>query len=353
MASLKSTQLFGRFDYDLTPSIHSYLQVSATQAVNFNVSFPNNYVMKYAADNAYLPASAKAQLDAAGQTTFTMGRSIQNQIGSDSNGYTSGQTLTWGVDGTLFNDYKWDFHYTHAYNTLNESAPYNINFQKLAVASDAVINPATGGAVCRVSLTSSASLYPGCIPVDAFGPTATTNSAFNYITEDTVWKAKNTMDDVGANISGTVADLWAGPLKMALSGEWHRMSLEIDSKYDPVKKVDCTGLNALVCDPTKAVFNNVNAQLNEVSEDITEVAAEMDVPLLKDLPFAQEVDFNGAARYARYSVSGDAITWKIGLVWNVSDELLFRGSQSRDIRAPTLNNMFAPISAVGWGRVAR
>ncbi len=344
VASLKNTQFFGRFDYDVTKYIHSYVQFSATQSTSFNVYFPNNYVMKYAADNAYLPASAKTQLDAAGQTTFTMGRSIQNQVGGDSNAYTSGMTVTWGLDGTLFDDYKWDFHYTHANNDLNESSPYNINFQKLAAASDAVINPATGGAVCRVSLTNP-TLYPGCIALDAFGPTATTNSAFNYITEDTVWKAKNTMDDLGANISGTVADLWAGPLKMAMSAEWHRMALEIDSKYDPVKKIDCTGISALVCDPTKAVFNNVNAPLHEVSEDVTEVAAEMDLPLLKGLPFAQEVDFNGAARYARYSVSGDAITWKLGLVWNVSDELLFRGTQSRDIRAPTLNNMFAPISA--------
>jgi iron complex outermembrane recepter protein len=344
VASLKTNQAFTRFDYDLTNSIHTYAQISMTRAANFNVTFPNNYVMSYTADNAYLPAAAKTALANAGQASFVMGRSIQNQVGGISAGYTQGLSFTMGAEGTLFDDYKWDFHYTHAKNTLNERSPSNIDYQKLYAASDAVIAP-NGSAVCRVSLGANAGLYPGCIPLDAFGPTATTNSAFRYVTEDTSWKARNKMDDIGANISGTVAELWAGPMKAALSAEWHRQSLEDISNYNPVRMVDCSTLNPLICDPNKARFNNVLAPLKEVSQDITEAAVEVDVPLVKNLPFAQEVDFNGAFRYARYSVSGQALTWKLGLVWNVTDELLFRGAQSRDIRAPTLNDMFAPVAA--------
>ncbi len=345
VASLKSTEFFGRFNYDVISNVQSYIQFSMTQSSNFNISFPNNYVMNYAADNAFLPAAAQAQLTAANQTSFTMGRSIQNQIGSVSNAYTTGLFVTWGIEGTLSDDYKWDFHFTHAQNTLNERSPYNISWQKLYAASDAVIDPVSGNAVCRVSLGPYASQYPGCIPLDAFGPTATSNDSFRYVTEDTAWKAKNKMDDAGVNISGTLADLWAGPAKAALSAEWHRISLEDDSKYNPVTKVDCTGLNLAICDPTKSIFNNVVAPLSEVSEDITEAAIEVNAPVLKSLPFVQEVDINGALRYARYSVSGQAITWKLGAVWNVTDDLTLRGAQSRDIRAPTLNNMFAPISA--------
>ncbi len=344
VASLKTTQAFTRFDYDLTSSIHTYAELSMTRAANYNVTFPDNYVMNYTADNAYLPAAAKTALANANQASFVMGRSIQNQVGGISAGYTEGLSFTMGAEGTLFDDFKWDFHYTHAKNTLNERSPYNIDYQKLYAATDAVVGP-NGSAVCRVSLGAYASQYPGCIPLDAFGPTATSNTAFRYVTEDTSWKARNKMDDIGANISGTVANLWAGPLKAALSAEWHRQSLEDISNYNPVQTVDCTTLNSLICDPTKARFNNVLAPLHEVSQDISEAAIEVDAPLIKDIPFAQEVDFNGAFRYARYSVSGQALTWKLGLVWNVTDELLFRGAQSRDIRAPTLNDMFAPVAA--------
>jgi len=341
VASLKSTQFFTRFDYDLTSDIHTYLQASLTSAGNYNISFPNNYVMTYAADNAYLPATARAQLAAANQTTFSMARSIQNQIGGVSDSYTTGFNLTWGIEGTLFNDYKWDLHYTHTKNMLNQASPYNLDWQKLYAASDAVIAP-NGSAVCRVSLGPNASQYPGCIPLDAFGPNSTSYTAFRYATADTAWKARNKMDDIGANLSGTVFEGWAGPVKAALSAEWHNISLEDVSNYDPTLNVDCSTLNSAICNPNQKRFNNVVAAMPEKSEDISEAAIEVDAPLLKDLPLVQEFDFNGAFRYARYSVSGQALTWKIGGVWNVTDDLLFRGAQSRDIRAPTLNNMFAP-----------
>ncbi len=346
VASLKSTQFFTRFDYDLTSDIHTYLQASLTGAGNYNVTFPNNYVMTYSADNAYLPSAARAALTAANQSTFVMARSIQNQVGGIADSYTTGFNLTWGIEGTLFNDYKWDLHYTHTKNMLNQAAPYNLDWQKLYAASDAVIAPAgsatPGAAVCRVSLGPNASLYPGCVPMDAFGPTATSYTSFRYATTDTAWKARNKMDDIGANLSGTVFEGWAGPMKAALSAEWHNISLEDISKYDPTKNVDCSTLNPAICNPLQKQFNNVVAAMPEKSEDITEAAIEVDAPLLKDLPLVQEFDFNGAFRYARYSVSGQALTWKLGAVWNVTDELLFRGAQSRDIRAPTLNNMFAP-----------
>lgn len=83
-----------------------------------------------------------------------------------------------------------------------------------------------------------------------------------------------------------------------------------------------------------------------MNEGIAEGAAEVDVPLLKDIPLVELLSFNGAYRFANYSVSGDAQTWKAGLVWNVTDEVSFRGAVSRDLRAPTLANLFAPPAAM-------
>jgi outer membrane receptor protein involved in Fe transport len=45
-----------------------------------------------------------------------------------------------------------------------------------------------------------------------------------------------------------------------------------------------------------------------------------------------------------YSTSGDYTAWKLGFVWEVDDELRFRGTASRDIRAPNLNELFAPAA---------
>ena len=64
------------------------------------------------------------------------------------------------------------------------------------------------------------------------------------------------------------------------------------------------------------------------------------VPLLKDLPAAQALDFNGAVRATDYSTSGYVTTWKMGLEWTPINDIRFRGTQSMDIRAPNLSNLF-------------
>jgi outer membrane receptor protein involved in Fe transport len=81
------------------------------------------------------------------------------------------------------------------------------------------------------------------------------------------------------------------------------------------------------------------------SENVWEVAGELDVPLLRNLPLVQSLDFNSGGRYTEYSVSGAATTWKAGLVWSISDEFTLRGTASRDIRAPTLFDLYSPVSS--------
>jgi outer membrane receptor protein involved in Fe transport len=74
--------------------------------------------------------------------------------------------------------------------------------------------------------------------------------------------------------------------------------------------------------------------------DVTEGFLETLVPLAKDLPFAQSLDFNGAVRYTEYSTSGDVVTWKAGLTYKPVDDIMFRVTRSRDIRAPNLSDLY-------------
>lgn len=52
------------------------------------------------------------------------------------------------------------------------------------------------------------------------------------------------------------------------------------------------------------------------------------------------LEFNGAARGTDYSESGYVTTWKAGLTWSPFDDLKLRVVQSRDIRAPNLQELF-------------
>jgi outer membrane receptor protein involved in Fe transport len=74
--------------------------------------------------------------------------------------------------------------------------------------------------------------------------------------------------------------------------------------------------------------------------NVTEVFAEVDLPLLAERPMIQNLDLNLAARYADYSLSGGATTWKASLNYEPNDQVRFRATRSRDIRAPNTAELF-------------
>ncbi|MDR6708303.1 outer membrane receptor protein involved in Fe transport [Novosphingobium sp. 1748] len=74
--------------------------------------------------------------------------------------------------------------------------------------------------------------------------------------------------------------------------------------------------------------------------DVKEGFAEVAVPIFKDSPIGRSLNFNAAIRATDYSTSGWVTTWKAGLVYDVVDGIKLRGTFSRDIRAPNLNEYF-------------
>jgi outer membrane receptor protein involved in Fe transport len=71
------------------------------------------------------------------------------------------------------------------------------------------------------------------------------------------------------------------------------------------------------------------------------VFAEAVVPLARDMTFAKALDLNTAVRYTDYSTSGTVTTYKVGASWRPIDDLRFRVTQSRDIRAPNIPELFS------------
>ncbi len=174
------------------------------------------------------------------------------------------------------------------------------------------------------------------------GPTAVTPGAFQYVFQTTDFHQINTLDDMGASISGKVLDGWAGPITAALSGEARFNAYDVTSNQPSSTFVDCTGLR--ICSPLLPSYAQSILQPIHASQNVWEAALEAEVPAIKNVPLIQDFDLNLAGRYTNYSVSGAVQTWKIGFNWNVVDALRFRGTTSIDIRAPTLNDLFQPAT---------
>jgi len=233
-----------------------------------------------------------------------------------------------------------------------------MNTSRFFAAIDAVVDPATGNTVCRSSIVSPGA-FPGCQPLNILGQNNSTTAAQQYVFGNTSWQAKNKMDDFAANLTGTLFEGWAGPIKTAVGMEYRHQALKVITSepngvtFNPQNlRLGAAGNSATSSFPSSNLAWFKEVQSGAVGgEDITEGDIELEVPLLKGLPFAELVSLNGAYRYTAYSTNGlvgqgtvsstfSANTYKLGLEWSVNDDVRFRASTSRDMRAPTLWDLY-------------
>lgn len=337
VAPLKFNQFFGRFDYDFSDHVHGYAQVGGNFKTNQNYA---DYMLlqkvTIGAQNPYLLPEYRAGLAAAGQSSFTMNELAMSGPRLGTLAKTQQINASAGLYGDL-GGFKWTVDYVHGSSILKTTETNNLNYQNLAEALDAVTD-GSGNIVCRVALTDPGS---ACSPLDPFGAGAASAQSLGYVMQDTHYRAKTILDDVTASVSGSPFSTWAGPVNFAVSGEWRKLSFSSTSDASPNDYADCTGLTNCT-QGTTLLWQNTFPASPTISNTVWEGAIETNVPLIKDVPLIRSFTLNGAVRYTSYKTSGDYWTWKIGADWHVTDNLRFRGTRSRDIRAPTLNDLFAP-----------
>jgi outer membrane receptor protein involved in Fe transport len=348
-ASAKSAQLFSRFDYDVSDDMHFFVEGGYTKINNENNHQTNEFrnISLYA-NNAFLAPAYQAQLAAAKITVFNFSKMMMQMTPLQPDSWTTSAIVTAGFNGT-FQGYKWDLSYSRNDNQEFARNNANIDQRKAFAALDAVVNPANGQIVCNVTLTNP-SAFPGCVPLNLFGPTSESQDAINYISAVTSYRARTHFDDIGGSISGSPIDDWAGPVEVALSGEWRNTAIILDSNAQPSSLVNCAEVR-LACQSASAPFtpkpapllfiSNTVSTTPKASQSVWEGALETEIPLLKDLPFAQDVNMSAAVRYTDYNTSGTVTTWKVGGTWAVDDDLTLRVTRSLDIRAPNLTELFA------------
>jgi iron complex outermembrane recepter protein len=337
--ALDTSQAFLRVSYDVTDSLNAYLQASFSQAGNSYNNLSNFILpgdMTIFSGNAYLSAAAQQELTSTGTQSFLLARLFPNlgPMHIESDNITP--TVTLGLNGALSGSWSYDAHYTYGESRFGSDGYNFMDSQRLYAAVDAVVGP-NGNTVCRVTLTNPGS-YPGCVPFDPFGANSSSAAADAYVTGTSIYHIINRMNDLAFNLHGSPATLWAGPVSLATGAEFRSQSLDQTSNSDPSVPIDFTGLRGV--DNTTAFFIG-NIGTAHGSESTKEAYMEGEIPLLKDAPLAKSLDLNGAVRYADYSITGSAVTWKTGLVYQPTTNLRVRATRSRDFRAPSLYDLFS------------
>ncbi len=75
---------------------------------------------------------------------------------------------------------------------------------------------------------------------------------------------------------------------------------------------------------------------------VQEEYGEARIPIAQKQPFAYDLSLEGGFRYSEYSTSGGADTYKVGGEWAPTEDIRFRASYDRAIRAASILEAFSP-----------
>lgn len=128
-----------------------------------------------------------------------------------------------------------------------------------------------------------------------------------------------------AVLAGEVFDLPAGPVGLGLGAEYREFSID-DNPGALTQSGDIWGSST--SGPTKG------------TNSVSEVFAEISVPLLKGAPFAEDLEFSGSVRAFDYDIGGSDSIYKLGLNWQINPVLRARSSFGTSYRAPALFELF-------------
>ena len=275
-------------------------------------------------------------MTSAGVDRIDIGRANTEWGGLATNFDTNVARFAAGLRGRVFDDWRWDF-YVQVGDTKSEQRTVGSRVSNFLAAQYAV-RDASGAIVCgplasnpnfapsRLAASIDPNLVtPGCAPFNPFGVGAPSQAAIDYVSGIEATDVSIRQDVAAINLSGSPLSTLAGPVDVAAGFEIRRDKL------------------SQVADPLQilGIYSTLNAKSYGGENTVTEGYLEFGLPLLRDAPFAKSLDFNAAVRRANYETSGLVTTWKAGVSWELNDTLRLRLMQSRDIRAPSLNELFS------------
>jgi iron complex outermembrane receptor protein len=322
--------LFAQTRYEFTPQLALTANLlhterrSSQQLAEPVVSFSpflldaNGDPIGIAADNAYNPFGERM---IAGSRRFVEAgpRRFEQEVDTTRIGV--------GIDG-LFElgtrDFTWGVNYSATRADEREFvSPYADN-ARLALALGPSFRDANGVAHCG----TPGAVVAGCVPLDLFGPPGSiTRDMLGYVGISAYNRKRSDSRDAQLHAEGEVFDLPAGPVGLAVGYE-----RRTESGFNRPDAVITSG---------NANGTGVTYDATEGRYTVNEAFAEVNLPLLADLPLARQLDVSLASRHSDYSEFGGTTNSQFGLRWKPVDDLLVRGNIAEGFRAPSLFDLYS------------
>jgi len=340
---------FQRPDERYTAGAFAHYQVKPWMDVYSSVMFMDDHTVaqiapsgaffgtpfKVNCDNPFLSAAevnafcTSQLLTTAQQTTLFIGRrNVEGGPRQDDQRHTS-YRLTLGAKGDFADAWTYDIYGQYGTTVYAENYLHDLSITKLG-RSLQVVNVA-GTPTCKSVVDGT---DPNCVPYNVFHANGATPAANAYLDTPGFKEGSTVEQIVSASISGDLGKYglkspWAKDgVGIALGAEYRREALDLRTDAE-FTSGDLAGQGG----PTPSVHG---------SFDVKEIFGELRVPIIQDAPFAKDLSLEGGYRTSDYSSSGHVNSYKLSGEWAPTDDVRFRGSFQRAVRAPNISELFAP-----------
>lgn len=401
-AEVVGRSVFMGVQYELSDTITVYGQALGGRSESNQQNHFSGYSMQTPwqvtvyRDNAFLPPSVAAVMDRENRSSIRVEKlgSFWDvpEIGANERDHNVMTTQSWSVGFRAELPNGWDFSGNwQSGESQRLSQVYNkIRVDRMFLGMDAVRNPANGAIVCRVQLfnptpaqlaaspsvrgrvdSRSSTLHAidpsipetpllspigldntvrDCVPYNVMGNGNASAAAIAYASSLKKGKANIEQDFAELLLQGEVYDGWGyGPVSFAGGINYRDQSFT-----DGAIPADVDALGPPLNDPALGIqgipggYTGGSANLHQFSTvplifgqvDVTEYFLELQAPIWESGSGQQRLGGSAAFRRSDYSRSGEVDSWKIGMEFDVFEDLRLRATKSRDIREPTFREQF-------------
>lgn len=339
--------------YEFSPALRVFAEGKYVDTTAFTISQPTfDFGTYLTPDNAYLQQRF-------GTGALTADGALVNRDNLDfgiRGDRSRRETLRGviGIDGRLNDHLRYELTYNYGQVKNRTTSTNDRIADRYYAALDAVVNPANGQITCRINLPGETIIdennYAGiveiagvpvsgrpltftagqCQPLTILGQA--NQSGLDFVLGTHTSRSKISQEVVSGYLSGdfgAIFELPGGPIGFALGGEY-RKETSSQNPSDLIQSGFILDSSQIL--PAKGQF------------DVKEGFAELNVPILKDLPFAKVLSVGAAIRFSDYSTVGNTTTWKVDGAYAPIRDITFRGTYSKAVRAPNISELFDPAS---------
>jgi iron complex outermembrane recepter protein len=242
-----------------------------------------------------------------------------------------------GMRGDLGGGFSYDASYQYGRVVFAQTYFNDFSIIRGARAIDVVTGPG-GVPVCRSVLNGQ---DPNCVPYDVFAINSVNPAALAYL-QTPGFSRGNTQETVATGSVTAELGEYGVQSPLADSG----VAINIGAEY----RKERLEFNTDQAFSTGDLAGQGGATIGVTGEfDVRELFTEIQIPLISDRPFFEQLEFRAGYRYSKYNVANNSFstdTYKFEGEWAPVRDIRFRASYNRAVRAPNIVELFS-AQAVG------